>query len=446
MLFWQTLPGSERELTPKCGSPYESMKSRRKFLTTVLSGLVVWVLVYILWTSKDGKQRCFIDNRQEHKFLETWGQNTRATKTMLGREHSHKINQEKRHVIASLRQQLARLRNKLAKVKKNCHEPVAMKKPIRREEERAEQNAKDFQRIQQIYNHKEVFELPNTGENSRVDVLRKNKAYPFLTDRWKSFRSFTETSLYDVNVETHPIVTFTEENLYHGKYQHLNLAMKEAIKLLQKFLNLADSEYLVLKRGLFYEDSNIGVEYEFQFLVGRNLDLYNVRLIRPYSSLTLIQMPARVLSSKKLVNILVPLAGRINRFREFMKNFLKICVLKKENVFLTVVYYGKENISQAKRLLQEIQERHGFLDFHLIHRNREFNRGQALHDGVKQWKGDPKVLLFFCDVDVQFDSGFLERCRSFSEPGRQVYYPIVFNLYNPKYVAKTSSQFMKICE
>ena len=42
------------------------------------------------------------------------------------------------------------------------------------------------------------------------------------------------------------------------------------------------------------------------------------------------------------------------------------------------------------------------------------------------------VLLFFCDVDIAFDSHFLSRCRRQTEANRQAYFPIVFSLYNPK--------------
>lgn len=74
---------------------------------------------------------------------------------------------------------------------------------------------------------------------------------------------------------------------------------------------------------------------------------------------------------------------------------------------------------------------------------------------MEHWENSPiedDVLIFLCDVDVAFDSAFLERCRRNAQPKRiqyilvyylmqelisfrytvgQAYFPIVFSQYNP---------------
>lgn len=57
----------------------------------------------------------------------------------------------------------------------------------------------------------------------------------------------------------------------------------------------------------------------------------------------------------------------------------------------------------------------------------EFSRGLALEIGASQYKNDS--LLFLCDVDVVFNSSFIDRCRSNTIQGRSVYYPILFSQF-----------------
>ncbi|XP_066301800.1 chondroitin sulfate synthase 1-like [Branchiostoma lanceolatum] len=62
----------------------------------------------------------------------------------------------------------------------------------------------------------------------------------------------------------------------------------------------------------------------------------------------------------------------------------------------------------------------------------EFSRAVGLDMGARQLP--PDALLFFCDIDVDFDQGFLQRCRNNAEIGQQVFYPAVFSQYDPELV------------
>ncbi|XP_046864138.1 uncharacterized protein LOC124458086 [Xenia sp. Carnegie-2017] len=62
--------------------------------------------------------------------------------------------------------------------------------------------------------------------------------------------------------------------------------------------------------------------------------------------------------------------------------------------------------------------------------DNESSKSIALEKGVHSWENGNDIM-FFCDVDMYFDTAFLDRCRFYTEPGKMVYFPIVFSLYNP---------------
>lgn len=137
---------------------------------------------------------------------------------------------------------------------------------------------------------------------------------------------------------------------------------------------------------------------------------------------------------EKPINIILPLSGRIDSFTKFMANFRKVCIQHDKNVFLTVVYFGKEGLQNVQTIVSNISEVFRFKGFKIIPLEEAFSRSRGLQVGAESCKGDDDILLFMCDVDVIFTSDFLERCRLNTENDRKVYYPIVFSLYNPKIV------------
>uniref|UniRef100_A0A0P4WBL1 Hexosyltransferase n=1 Tax=Scylla olivacea TaxID=85551 RepID=A0A0P4WBL1_SCYOL len=69
-----------------------------------------------------------------------------------------------------------------------------------------------------------------------------------------------------------------------------------------------------------------------------------------------------------------------------------------------------------------------------------FSRGKGLHVAAMKVTKKKSDIIFFCDVDVLMKLDFLTRCRANVLYGRQVYYPMVFSLYNPKLVYPLQDQ------
>ncbi|XP_037793225.1 chondroitin sulfate N-acetylgalactosaminyltransferase 1-like [Penaeus monodon] len=136
------------------------------------------------------------------------------------------------------------------------------------------------------------------------------------------------------------------------------------------------------------------------------------------------------------VNIIVPLKGHVSKYTTFLDHLVRNVVPHDPNLSLTVVYFSDSYISEVRNFTTKRLE--GLPDFKwsfIPVDEKEFSRGHGLHIGAQNTAmKDTGELLFFCDVDVLMHYDFFTRCRSNTRKGYQVYYPVVFSLYNPKLV------------
>lgn len=185
--------------------------------------------------------------------------------------------------------------------------------------------------------------------------------------------------------------------------------------------------------GLFRTDPTTGTQYEL-FFKEKNVTrtFHKVTLMRPFGPIHTLSHE-RLKTSRELINVILPLSGRIETFRSFMDRFAKVAIKHDKRVYLTVVYFGDDGLHEVRVILTKISRETKFRNLKLLTLNETFSRGKGLQIGAQHWsRGD--VLLFLCDVDIVFTSRFLERCRLNASPGKRVYYPIVFSLYNPSLV------------
>lgn len=187
--------------------------------------------------------------------------------------------------------------------------------------------------------------------------------------------------------------------------------------------------------GIYRTEATMGTHYELYFRdVDQRSSLHYRKLTytRPFGPLHLLENES-VITQSQLINLILPLKGRIDKFQTFMERFAKVCIQYDKRVHLTVVYFGNEGLEDVKSIIGKITKEYNFKHIMLVTLSEPFSRGRGLQIGAQSWsKAD--VLLFFCDVDVVFSTDFLERCRLNTKKGRRVYYPIVFSLYNPSVV------------
>lgn len=185
--------------------------------------------------------------------------------------------------------------------------------------------------------------------------------------------------------------------------------------------------------GIMRTDSLFGTQYDLYFRT-MELNVYRrIKILRPFDPLTLSGSIETVDTNDELINVIIPLSGRIDKFRTFMKNFVDVAIRWDRRVYLTVVFFGEEGRTELETLIRNVSKADNFTAYKLVLTNETFSRGLGLQKGVLAWdRGN--VLMFFCDVDIYFTAEFLERCRMYSSPGTKLYYPIVFSLYNPMIV------------
>lgn len=288
----------------------------------------------------------------------------------------------------------------------------------------------------------------NTRLNNGQVIAKADFLTPLQSTNDVAYNMFSAEKLYQVNSIARPSKVFTKESFQRqGKHEHLSRALDEAKIFLKKSMKFTSNVNLTLKTGLFRENANLGVQYEIHLEAkSANRDeTYGVTLAQPLSPFILLSPPVKT-NLDTLVNIIVPLQGRLERFEEYLHHFKSVCLQRNENVHLTVVYSGEKGVKTVLKLLNNLREETNFTNFNLLTKKESFNRGQLLHVAATQWKNDENVLMFFCDVDISFEPDFLERCRLFTKPAGSVYFPIVFNYYNPYYVRQETDKLWKICK
>ncbi|TNM92307.1 hypothetical protein fugu_019319 [Takifugu bimaculatus] len=181
--------------------------------------------------------------------------------------------------------------------------------------------------------------------------------------------------------------------------------------------------------GISRTEKDKGTMYELIFRGESSSEFRRLVLFRPFGPLMKVRNE-RLDAASIPINIVVPLSRRIDKFKQFMHNFREVCVRQDGRVHLTVVYFGKEQMSEVRSTLENTSREVRFKNYTLLQLDEEFSRGRGLDVGARAWKGG-NVLLFFCDVDIYFTADFLNTCRLNTQPGRKVFYPVLFSQYNP---------------
>lgn len=148
------------------------------------------------------------------------------------------------------------------------------------------------------------------------------------------------------------------------------------------------------------------------------------------------------LIDQRLVNVVVPLAGRLSTFRRFLANFAHIYKTDPYLTLSVVLFSGSVEHQSAEEsnntyLLKSTLFQMATQQLHLppevlrvlsMDAKTPFSRGVAFQRSLELFEGDQ--LLFFLDVDMHFTGDVLGRVRRNVIRRKQVYFPIVYSQYS----------------
>jgi hypothetical protein len=140
------------------------------------------------------------------------------------------------------------------------------------------------------------------------------------------------------------------------------------------------------------------------------------------------------------VHMVMPLAGRVEKLAVFLKMLVEAVPLPGgDPIHLTVAYFRASDQTDAEHTatvanMTVLLDQHvaSGLKYTVLQVDGGFSRGVGLESGansIVMEQGAPDPLMFFVDVDMTFDAGFLFRCRATPVLGERVYYPTVYSLY-----------------
>lgn len=141
--------------------------------------------------------------------------------------------------------------------------------------------------------------------------------------------------------------------------------------------------------GLYRIDPIEGTQYELWFQQqqspsstdnshSKQAELLKVSLLRPHAPLVAVRLE-RERQDKPIVNVIVPLSGRLSAFESFLGRFHKnVISAGQSRVHLTVVFFGDQHWDDIQQEMLAFEKKTGFSNFHLLNMNTTFSRARGL--------------------------------------------------------------------
>lgn len=263
-----------------------------------------------------------------------------------------------------------------------------------------------------------------------IKYRRTTRFRPINHFQYRNWRYFDTNKVYtDDTTETHRHV---------GLYKYFSREFKRATDQATKEVNKKHAprrlKFRSLINGYVKNDPLFGNDY---IIDGKFVDVKRtkeaiyerVRVFQPLQNSYVLKPSKNDVSER--VNIIVPISDVTQRCYDYLDMFEKT-IARDEKLRLVLVVFGDEDVKDIREKVSEVRHTSPKADIVIVKGKGNFSRSQALDQGMMTL--DKTDLAFLCDVDMEVNISFFDRCRRNTIQGKMVYYPEVFKMYNSRFL------------
>uniref|UniRef100_A0A8C6XT91 Hexosyltransferase n=1 Tax=Naja naja TaxID=35670 RepID=A0A8C6XT91_NAJNA len=172
------------------------------------------------------------------------------------------------------------------------------------------------------------------------------------------FESFTQQKVYqlEMGLLRHP----EEKPVRKDKRDELAEAIESGLEILNRPKSNRSINHRIYSISDFIEgirrtERDKGTLYELIFRGDKEYEFKRIVLFRPFGPIMNVANE-NLNMAHTLINIIVPLTKRVSKFQQFMHNFREVAMQQDGRIHLTVVYFGSEQMSKVKGILENISK------------------------------------------------------------------------------------------
>ena len=235
--------------------------------------------------------------------------------------------------------------------------------------------------------------------------------------------------------------------------RELDVLMEKAMEYLSSWDDEASYSFKRIVNGYYRVDPHTGIDYIIDF-EGKEAPTaqtkddfslpakhFRVTLSRKFDSLEVnpVRLRATGVDEKHITIAVFMTIEHNEKFQNFMEKLKKI-LLEDQRINLIVVKMTGNNaralkqstttsVLDSRSLISQYEREFPHVSFTVLESPSLLSRDHGIALVIRELR--PNDIVFLADLDLEFDAGFVERCRSIPLQGQQVYFPIFFSKADP---------------